>query len=463
MSSIDVDTHIPSGTGVALALGGGAARGWAHIGALHALEEEGIPIAAVAGTSIGALTALCFAADRLHILEEIALGATHTRVLAYLDPYLGRGAWLGGRRIARELEQHIGALRLEDLPMPISLVAADLNSGEEARLTSGPAVTAVQASIGLPGIFRPIERDGRILIDGGMVSNLPIGAARAIARENPVIAIDLMGDYVGYIRASSPDAHPSAIGTVRSAFLMMTIQQTRQAVAINPPDVLITIPAGHIGTSAFTRAPELIRLGHDAVIAALPAIRRAQETCKVCGEPDLARDILDFWFGEIGSKRWWIRSDRTDEAIRSRFFPVWETWRMRSADCFVGTAREALAAVLLFDQFSRNMFRGEANAFATDGLALEIARRTIERGLDQSLTREERTFLYMPFMHSEDIAMQDRSVALFEQLGQADQIDYAHRHRDIIARFGRFPARNAALGRPDRPGEAEAIAATSNW
>lgn len=449
--------------GVALALGGGAARGWAHIGALHALQEEGIPIAAVAGTSIGALTALCFAADRLDVLEGIALGATHTRVLAYLDPYLGRGAWLGGRRIARELEQHIGALRLEDLPMPISLVAADLNSGEEVRLTSGPAVTAVQASIGLPGIFRPIERDGRILIDGGMVSNLPIGAARAIAGERPVIAIDLMGDYVGYIRASSPDGHPSAIGAVRSAFLMMTIQQTRQAVAINPPDVLITIPAGHIGTSAFTRAPELIRLGHDAVIAALPAIRRAEETCRVCGEPDLTRDILDFWFGEIGSERWWIRSDRTDEAIRSRFFAVWETWRMRSADCFVGTAREALAAVLLFDQFSRNMFRGEANAFATDGLALEIARRTIERGLDQSLTREERTFLYMPFMHSEDLAMQDRSVALFEQLGQPDQIDYAHRHRDIIARFGRFPARNAALGRPDRPGEAEAIAATSDW
>ena len=448
---------------MALALGGGAARGWAHIGALHALQEQGIAISAIAGTSIGALTALCFAADRLDTLEGIALGATHARVLAYLDPYLGRGAWLGGRRIARELEQHIGSLRLEDLPVPISLVAADLNSGEEVRLTSGPAVTAVQASIGLPGIFRPIERDGRLLIDGGMVSNLPIGAARSIARESPVIAIDLMGDYVGYVRASSPDGHPSAIGTVRSAFLMMTIQQTRQAVAINPPDVLITIPAGHIGTSAFTRAPELIRLGHDAVIAALPAIRRAQETCRVCGEPDLTRDILDFWFGEIGSERWWSRSDRTDEAIRSRFFAVWETWRMRSADCFVGTAREALAAVLLFDQFSRNMFRGQANAFATDGLALEIATLTIERGLDQSLTREERTFLYMPFMHSEEIAMQDRSVALFEQLGQAEQLDYAHRHRDMIARFGRFPARNAALGRPDRPGEADAIAATSGW
>jgi uncharacterized protein (DUF924 family)/predicted acylesterase/phospholipase RssA len=430
---------------------------------LHALQEQGIAISAVAGTSIGALTALCFAADRLDVLEGIALGATHARVLAYLDPYLGRGAWLGGRRIARELELYIGAMRLEELPIPISLVAADLNSGEEVRLTSGPAVTAVQASIGLPGIFRPIERDGRLLIDGGMVSNLPIGAARAIAGDSPVIAIDLMGDYVGYVRASSPDGHPSALGAVRSAFLMMTIQQTRQAVAINPPDVLVTIPAGHISTGSFTRAAELIRLGHEAVIAALPAIREAQAQHGLCQVPNVTHDILDFWFGEIGSQHWWTRSDRTDETIRSRFLPLWETWRMRSADCFLGTARDALAAVLLFDQFSRNMFRGQANAFATDGLALEIARHTIERGLDQSLTREERTFLYMPFMHSEDIAMQDRSVALFEQLGQADQIDYAHRHRDIIARFGRFPARNAALGRPDRPGEAEAIAATSDW
>lgn len=450
-------------SGIALALGGGAARGWAHIGALHALQEQGIAIKAVAGTSIGALAALCFAAGRLATLEDIALGATHSRVLAYLDPHLGRGAWLGGRRIARELEQHIGGIRLEKLPMPVALVAADLNSGEEVRLTSGPAITAVQASIGLPGIFRPIERDGRLLIDGGMVSNLPIGAARAIAGESPVIAIDLMGDYAGYIRASSPDGHPSALGTVRSAFLMMTAQQTRQAVAIDPPDVLITIPAGHISTSAFTRAAELIRLGHDAVIGALPAIRRAQETCRICGEPDLTRDILDFWFGEIGSERWWTRSDHTDEAIRTRFSQVWETWRTRSADCFVGTGREALAAVLLFDQFSRNMFRGQAKAFATDGLALDIARRTIERGLDRSLTREERAFLYMPFMHSEDIAAQDRSVTLFEQLGEPDQVKYAHLHRDIIARFGRFPARNTALGRADRPEEAEAIAATKGW
>ena len=456
-------TPPPGGAGIALALGGGAARGWAHIGALHALQDEGIEIAAIAGTSIGALAALSFAAGRLDVLEAIALGATHRHVLAYLDPHLGRGAWLGGRRIARELEQHIGPILLEDLPIPISLVAADLKTGEEVRLTSGPAVTAVQASIGLPGIFRPIERDGRLLIDGGMVSNLPVGAARVLADSRPVVAIDLMGDYAGYVRASAPDGHPSALGTVRSAFLMMTIQQTRQAVALDPPDVLITIPAGHISTGAFTRAVELIRLGREAVTAALPAIRRAGSMNRSCEVPDASRDILDLWFREVGPDGWWARSDQTDQKIRTRLLPLWEQWRGRSPECFLATARDALAAILLFDQCPRNMFRGQAAAFATDALALEIAKRTVDRGLDQSLTRQERCFLYMPFMHSEDPAMQERSVDLFERLGEAEQIEYARKHRDIIARYGRFPARNAALGRPSRPEEAVAIAETSHW
>lgn len=264
--------------GISLALGGGAARGWAHIGALHVLQEENIKVDAVAGTSIGALAALCFATARLDILEGIALGATHRRVLAYLDPSLGRGAWLGGRRITRELTTHFAGLQLEDLPIPVSLIAADLETAEEVRLTVGPAISAVQASIGLPGIFKPIARDGRLLIDGGMVANVPISAARALAPVSPVVAVDLMGDYAGYIRASTHHGRRSALGTLRSAFLMMVTQQTRLAVALHPPDVMIAIPAGHISTGSFTRAAELIQLGREAMTAALPAIRTAQKT-----------------------------------------------------------------------------------------------------------------------------------------------------------------------------------------
>lgn len=258
---------------IALALGGGAAKGWAHIGVLRVFLEEGIEVGAVAGTSIGALAALCFAGGRLDVLEGVARGATHARILAYLDPHLGGGGWLGGRRIARELNANFGTLQLEDLAIPTALIAADLATAEEVRLVSGPAISAVQASIGLPGVFRPIVRDGRVLIDGGMVANLPIGAARALLPGAPVVAVDLMGDYAGYVRASSLNGPRTSLGTVRAAFLMMIAQQTRLVTALDPPDVLITVPAGHIGTGAFTRAAELIALGRQAALANIAAIR----------------------------------------------------------------------------------------------------------------------------------------------------------------------------------------------
>src|SRR4051812_42168413 len=109
------DRDEAAGAMIALALSGGAARGWAHIGLLRVLEDEGIAVGAIAGTSIGALAALCFAGGRLDVLEQIARGATHARVLAYLDPHLGGGGWLGGRRIARELDRHFAGLCFEDL------------------------------------------------------------------------------------------------------------------------------------------------------------------------------------------------------------------------------------------------------------------------------------------------------------------------------------------------------------
>jgi len=176
-----------------------------------------------------------------------------------------------------------------------------------------------------------------------------------------------------------------------------------------------------------------------------------------------AGSILDFWFREIGADHWWTRSDATDETIRTRFLPLWEEWRHLSAESFLTTPLDALAAVLLFDQFSRNMFRGEARAFATDGLALAIAEAAVDRGFDHALTKDERVFLYMPFMHAEDLAKQDRCVALFEALGRPEQVRYAREHRAIIARHGRFPARNAALGRETQPEEREAIEASKTW
>jgi uncharacterized protein (DUF924 family) len=162
-------------------------------------------------------------------------------------------------------------------------------------------------------------------------------------------------------------------------------------------------------------------------------------------------EILAFWFG-LEPEQWW-RDNELDADITDRFQELWEEKRTQPATAFLGSPREAVAAVILFDQFPRNMFRDHADQFATDHLALSIAKAAIEREYDEALNSSERPFLYMPFQHSEDLDDQQRSVALFTALGEPEQLRYAKLHHDVIERFGRFPHRNAVLGRAPRPDE----------
>jgi uncharacterized protein (DUF924 family) len=166
-------------------------------------------------------------------------------------------------------------------------------------------------------------------------------------------------------------------------------------------------------------------------------------------------EVLGFWFG-LSREQWWKADAVLDAAIRDRFEALWETERENVPDVFLGSPRDAVAAVILFDQFPRNMFRGHADQFSTDPLALAVAKGAVDRRLDDALSPAERGFLYMPFQHSEDLADQARSLALFTALGDDYQLGYAKKHHDVIARFGRFPHRNAVLGRPPRPDEAAA-------
>jgi uncharacterized protein (DUF924 family) len=164
-------------------------------------------------------------------------------------------------------------------------------------------------------------------------------------------------------------------------------------------------------------------------------------------------EVLDFWFSELPREAWFRKDADVDRTIRDRFLPVYETLSARTPDELATSADKALAAVIVLDQFPRNMFRDTAKAFATDALALAIAKRAIERGLDQELARERRIFLYLPFEHSEELADQLRCIALTEALGDEEYARYAKLHHDVIARFGRFPHRNAILGRPSTPEE----------
>jgi uncharacterized protein (DUF924 family) len=158
------------------------------------------------------------------------------------------------------------------------------------------------------------------------------------------------------------------------------------------------------------------------------------------------QEILQFWFGELTSDDWFEVRKETDDLIRNRFASLHEELRSAiPAEAFL-EPDAALAAVIVFDQFSRNMFRGAADAFATDRLAVAVAANALANKFDERLPPERKHFLYMPFLHSEALDDQKRCVALFEALG-GDSVKYAIEHRDIIERFGRFPHRNRALGR----------------
>ncbi len=163
-------------------------------------------------------------------------------------------------------------------------------------------------------------------------------------------------------------------------------------------------------------------------------------------------DVLKFWFG-LDPAQWWRGPPDLDQQVHDRFFDLWKEKRQLPPESFLDDPLTAVAAVLLFDQFPRNMFRGSAEQFATDPLALAIARAAVDRHLDEQLSDDERKFLYLPFEHSEALADQDRAILLFTALGDSDTLGFAKKHRDIIARFGRFPHRNAMLGRKPRADE----------
>ena len=165
-------------------------------------------------------------------------------------------------------------------------------------------------------------------------------------------------------------------------------------------------------------------------------------------------DIVSFW-REAGPEKWFEKDDEFDLTIRSRFLAIHEAAARGDLAAFEETAEGALALVILLDQFPRNMFRGSARAFATDPLARAVANRALGRGFDRETDTTMRPFFYLPFMHSELLADQDRCLRLHETFGDPEQLKFAVTHRDIIVKYGRFPHRNRALGRETTQAERE--------
>ena len=296
---------------IGIALGGGAARGWAHIGVLKSLIAAGLEPDIVAGTSIGAVAGACFVTGRLNALEDFACGLTRRRIFGFLDFNFAGSGLITGQRLSTRLEQHLQQFNIEQLERRFVAVATELGTGHEVWLNKGSLVNALKASFALPGIFRPVQINGRWLIDGALVNPIPVSVCRALGARI-VIAVNLSNDVFSkgaVIHDQEPYATPAAapqsdgqelLGSNgraavhllhrqifgrsdapgMSAVMMDAINITqdriaRSRLAGDPPDILIAPKTGSIGLFDFHRGPEAIELGARATEKLIDEIKLA--------------------------------------------------------------------------------------------------------------------------------------------------------------------------------------------
>jgi uncharacterized protein (DUF924 family) len=164
-------------------------------------------------------------------------------------------------------------------------------------------------------------------------------------------------------------------------------------------------------------------------------------------------ELLNFWFKEHGPSDWYAQNDEFDNLIRSKFLGLHELATSGGLTSWRSSPEGQLAEIIILDQFSRNLFRGRAEAFAWDELALSLAKQAVGEGADQKLSKQMRAFFYLPYMHSETLEDHNEAMKLFKALGQEENLKFEMLHRDIIQRFGRYPYRNGVLGRTSTPEE----------
>ena len=294
---------------IGLALGGGAARGFAHIGVLRTLLKHGIVPDVIVGTSIGAVVGGCYAAKEMDNLESWARTLTVRGVLSYLDVSLSGSGLINGGHLASRLESGLKDIRIDDLPIRFAAIATEFNTGHEIWLTRGRLAEALRASYALPGIFPPVLIGGRWLVDGALVNPVPVSAARALGARL-VIAVNLNSDLFGrgtIIASHGSDdsdvlttpaksngfrgmfggerslrrqffgrrGRPGLPTVMVEAFNVMQDRITRARLAGDPPDVLISPRLGGVGWFDFHRASAAIGIGTEAAEKAIDAVNEA--------------------------------------------------------------------------------------------------------------------------------------------------------------------------------------------
>ncbi len=306
-----MNSHIESKQKVGLALGSGSARGLAHIGVIRALEEAGIKIDYVAGTSIGALIGSVYASGKLDALEKVYLGFDWKKVAYFFDVTFPKSGLIDGKKVSDFVREYIHAEEIEHLLLPFRAVAADIYTGEEVILDQGDVIEAVRASISVPGIFTPVRKNGQVLVDGGLVNPVPVSTARAMGADF-IIAVDLNHDIIagkapekvekktgenGFVQTLNrfggdkyqsamerinlglqsidnsalnqvrawlaEESLPNIFEVLLSSINIMETQITRSRLHLDKPDLLIQPKLGSIRFLEFDRAEEIINIGYE--------------------------------------------------------------------------------------------------------------------------------------------------------------------------------------------------------
>jgi len=316
---------------VGLALGSGSARGWSHIGVLRALAEAGIEIRYVAGTSIGSLVGAAYALNKMDVLEDFARQLDWKQIVSFLDVTFPRSGLIDGKKISDFFRSHVREMDIEELPLRYCAVATDLATGREVVLNKGDLIKAIRASISVPGIFTPVKKKGRFLVDGGLVNPVPVSAVRKMGADY-VIAVDLNHDIIDKRSAAgiapvdpslenvvdqlppqkwkilqdltdrfnefnSPalsqvrqwlhnDPVPNIFDVLTTAINIMEVQITATRLETDPPDLLIQPKLGDIRFLEFHRADEAIAEGYREAMAQI------KERWKCAAKRDLPGGFL---------------------------------------------------------------------------------------------------------------------------------------------------------------------------
>jgi NTE family protein len=261
---------------VGLALGGGYARGLAHIGILEVLEREGIPVDIISGTSIGALVGALYARERdAALIRKQAMQLDWVSMTALVDFTLPKSGFISGKRVTNMLRRLIGDIQFSDLDIPLSCVATDIMTGDEIILDKGPVIEAVRASISIPLIFTVVKKDSRYLVDGGLVNPVPVSVAKAMGADF-VIAVDVTptrDERAGFLLKNTEVPKPPGIFHVIVQSIYISTYYSARKVS-EGADLVIHPKTAHIGPGEFYRARECILEGEIAAVDAVAGIKK---------------------------------------------------------------------------------------------------------------------------------------------------------------------------------------------